>query len=140
MKNYKYIILAIITIVSFLYVQISYNGTPSISIFTCLITLIYRSLGNGWDFSVDNFQGNYTYYLVEFLLISIFILIVSKLKKHKLIFLGLVLYVFMWIIWLYMLNSLIEVNLYIKTSIPFLISILITNVMIVYDNKKPRKL
>jgi hypothetical protein len=136
MKKNKYNILVFIIIVSFLYIQISYNGTPSISIFTCFIAIIYKSIGSGWNFSTNNFVLNYTYYLFEFLLISISLIVTSIIKKRNLILLSTFIFLFMWALWLYMLKPLIEFNIYLISSIPFLISIVLIISFLFYDKKK----
>lgn len=136
MKNHKYKILAIIITIFFLSIKLSYNGTPPITIFTAFITLIYKSLGNGWDFKNLNLKTNYTYYLIEFLLVSFLLFFSIYMEKYKLFFFSLILFLFMWSIWIYMLISLIEFDIYIISSLPFLISLLTTIILLIYDYKK----
>lgn len=135
MKNIKSILIAFLIIFCFLIIRISYNNTPSYSIFSSLIAICYQSIDKGWDFSITNFTMNFTYLIIEFLFVSTCLIIASIFKKKNLIIASSALFLGLWIFWGYIYKPYIEIDLYILSSIPFLISIII---MMAYLLKKEK--
>jgi len=123
MKKIKSIWLTIFVIICFLFIQISYNNTPSHSIFSAFIAICYQSIDKGLDLSITNFTMNFTYTLIEFLFVSIWLLIASKVENKKMISIGLFLFVILWGFWMYSYRPYIEIDVFIISSIPFLISL-----------------
>lgn len=121
MRKIKSFWIAIAVIVSFLCVQISYNGTPSNSIFSSLIAILYQLIDKGWNFKLENFKMNFTYALLEFLVVSILLLFASILEQTKLTLVALTLFMLLWFFWLYSYEAYIEVDLYLLSSLCFLI-------------------
>lgn len=121
MRKIKSFWIAIIVIISFLFIKVSYNGTPPISVFSSLIAILYQLIDKGWDFSLENFTMNFTYTFVEFLLTSVFLLYASITKNARLTFIALILFVLVWSLWLYSYKPYIDISLYLMSSIPFLI-------------------
>lgn len=114
-------ILSILIIISFLFIQINYNGMKSNSILISLLSILSESINNGWDLSLNNFVMNFTYNLIETICLSIFLLIVSFSKKINLHILAILLYILLWMFWLISYAGMIEIKIYILSSIPFLI-------------------
>ena len=135
MQKIKYFILAIIITVFFLGIQISYNGTPSVSVFGSFIAIIYESMDKGWNFSTSNWTMNFNYLLIEFLTVSLFLLISCKLNNRKYILVSLILFLFIWTFWAFTYKPYIEINLYFLSSIPFLIASILLAVFVLRDRK-----
>lgn len=123
-------ILSILIVIFFLCIRISYNGTPSASFFTIFTSIIFRAIEKGWDYYNFDLTKNYNYYVIEFLIVSLLLILSSNFKKNILILVSLALFVLMWFIWLHMIKYLIQVDLYVKTSIPFLISSILMFILI----------
>ncbi|CCG52176.1 Hypothetical transmembrane protein [Flavobacterium indicum GPTSA100-9 = DSM 17447] len=123
MKTYIHKILVFLLIVSFLLIQIGYNSAPSNSIFSAFVVLIKEGVKNSFGFDNFNLKTNYSYYLVEFLLACVVLIIATIRSNTKLMIIALIIFVFMWFMWFKMLQSIINSNLYLVTSIPFLIII-----------------
>ncbi|MBM6499723.1 hypothetical protein [Flavobacterium macrobrachii] len=121
MKIYINKILVSLLIVSFLFIQIGYNSAPSGSIFSAFVVLIKEGIKNGFDFDNFNLKTNYSYYFVEFLLVGVVLIIATIQRNTRIMILALIIFVFMWFMWFKMLQSIINSNLYLITSIPFLI-------------------
>lgn len=121
MRKIKSFWIAIAVIVSFLCVQISYNGTPSNSIFSSLVAILYQLTDKGWNFELENFKMNFTYVFLEFFIVSILLLFASILEQTKLTLVILTLFVFLWFFWLFSYEPYIEVDLYLLSSLFFLI-------------------
>lgn len=122
MQNLRFFYTAIIIVICLWSIQISYNGTPSVSVFGSLISIIHQSLEKGWNFSLQNWTMNFNFILIEFLITSSFLLIVSKWNNIRLIKLALALIIIMWFFWFWTYKPYIEVELYLLSSIPFLIT------------------
>lgn len=121
-KNYWF---AALVIICFLCIQISYNNTPSHSIFVAFIALLNETIDKGIDLSTHNFSMNFTYTLIEFLIVSLTLLISSLFENKKIITVGLLLFIFLWCFWIYMYEPYIEINIFILSSIPFFISLVL---------------
>lgn len=128
MKKYEFFMMFLGTIICLLFIQISYNGTPSVSLFNFLINLINDSIKfgfyfkDGFNMTYNNFINNYIFVLYEFLIVSFLGLISSLLNKVKLIGLSLILFIILWLFWAIRYKGLIEIDLYLISSIPFLLS------------------
>jgi hypothetical protein len=107
--------------VSFLFIQIGYNSAPSGSIFNAFVVLIKEGIKNGFGFDNFNLKTNYSYYLIEFLLVGVVLIIATIQSNTRLMIIALIIFVFMWFMWFKMLQSIINSDLYLVTSIPFLI-------------------
>lgn len=118
----------LVTIICLLFIQISYNGTPSVSLFSFFIVLINDShnfgfsLKNSFNLGFDNFLNNYLFVLIEFLIVSSFGFISSLLNNVKLTGISIILLFTLWLFWAISYNWLMEIDLYLISSIPFLIS------------------
>lgn len=136
MKRYKFFMMFLATIICLLFIQISYNGTPSVSLFSFFIVLINDSIKFGFNFKegfnlgFDDFLNNYLFVLIEFLIVSFLGLISSLLNKVKLIGSSLILFIILWLFWAIRYKGLIEIDLYLISSIPFLLSCLFLGFMI----------
>ncbi|MCC9070906.1 hypothetical protein LNQ49_04750 [Flavobacterium sp. F-65] len=121
MKNLNTLLSFAILVFCFLCIQISYNGTPSVSIFGCLVAIIFNALDNGWNFELTNWTMNFSFLVVEFIFVMFFLSISVLKKNYKLITFSLVLMIVLWSFWGITYNPYIEIKLYLLTSIPFLI-------------------
>lgn len=134
MTRIKNIGISILVLICFLIIKHNYNGGPSSSIFDFLWYVLHESFIFGWDFSINNFTTNFTYNLIEFILITTFIFMAAISGKRTMILPGMFALFCLWAFWLNCYKELIDVNLYLTSSIPFFISLIITNLLI-FKNK-----
>ncbi|XDZ55751.1 hypothetical protein FlaCF_2799 [Flavobacterium tructae] len=111
-----------ILIFCFLCIQISYNDTPSVSIFGSLVAIAYNALDKGWDFGLTNWTMNFTFLIVEFIVVVTCLLISAIIKNYKLLIFSLILIILLWLFWGITYRPYIEIKLYLLSSIPFLIA------------------
>lgn|SRR5690606_9415170 len=133
MNKIRLFLISFLVIVSMSLIRISYNGAPSDSLFSILLSVFYKLFSQEklyWDYQIINL--NYSF--IEFLLTSIYLLAVSILNKKILTSIGLFLFIALWGFWLCIYSSYIEVGLYLKTSIPFLLVIII-GLIVIYKIK-----
>ena len=121
MRKLNILLGVVILIFCFLCIQISYNGTPSVSIFGSLVAITYNALDRGWDFGLTNWTMNFTFLIVEFIFVATCLLISSIIKNYKLLILSLILIIVLWLFWAITYSPYIEIKLYLLSSIPFLI-------------------
>lgn len=129
MKYNKLLLFALLVIISFLIIQISYNGMYSHSVFSSLYSILLQSIEKGCDFSTHDFTNNFIYNFIEVIALSLFLLISSILKKVKLSLIGVLLFIMLWLFWAVSYNGIIEIKLYILTSVPFLIMCIVSLVL-----------
>lgn len=133
MKKRKYILLSILIIVCFLTIQISYNNTPSCSIFRIFWISFGESLNYGFDFDVNHFTHNLIYNLIELLMVSFFLILAASFLRKKLMIACLGLFLFLWSFWAYSYEGLIEMDLYIISSIPFFLSLILIVIFLIKE-------
>jgi hypothetical protein len=114
--------LAIQIVISFLFIQISYNGTPSVPLISYFIQIINWAF-NGLQMYFVNGSSWHMIEVVVSIIIFIFIFLFTALFR-KFIKFNLLFFVFLWILILYMYKGIFEVDIYIITSIPFFNSII----------------
>lgn len=129
----KNIGITFLILICFLMIRYNYNGGPSSTIFDLLWFVISESYTNNWNFSIHNFTMNFTYNLIEFILISIFILTAVLSGKKIMILFGMLVLFCLWAFWLNCYRDLLNINLYLTSSIPFIASNII---MILFLFKK----
>lgn len=120
-KRYKTVLLSILVIVSFLSIQINYNDMASFSLFSSFKIMFLEGVHNGWDFSTHDITMNFTYNLLEVLVLATVLLLSAIFRKIKLMIAAIILFVFLWLFWAFSYKGLIELDIYIMSSIPFLV-------------------
>ncbi|WP_428232717.1 hypothetical protein [Flavobacterium sp.] len=121
MQKLNILLGVVILIFCFLCIQISYNGTPSVSIFGSLVAITYNALDKGWDFGLTNWKMNFTFLIVEFIFVATSLFVSAIIKKYKLLIFSLILIIALWLFWGITYRPYIEIKLYLLSSIPFLI-------------------
>jgi hypothetical protein len=124
MKKYINEIIAIIITICFLSIQISYNGTPSVSVFSAFRMLVKNGIESSFDLLNFNFKTNYTYYLIEFLFISSLLFLSIRYRKYRFSIILSLLYLIIWFLWYIFLRPIIDEKLFVLTSLPFLVSLI----------------
>lgn len=117
----KILILVILVIVSFLAIQINYNGMYSHSVFASLCSILFQSVQHGFDFSLHDFTNNFLYNFIEVLAIIFLLLFGSVFRKVGLVLVGLILFLILWLFWGLTYKGIIAMSVYVLSSIPFVV-------------------
>ncbi len=111
-----------VVIVSFLMIGISYNNSPSHSIFEFIIRVILYNLENGFSINFYDYPLDFNVLIIE--IFSVFILLIYFVNFSQKIFMKIISFILVLFLWaknLYLLNFTIDVNQYVMSSIPFLL-------------------
>lgn len=118
----KNILHSSVVIVSFLIIGISYNNSPSYSIFEFIIRVILYNLENGFSINFYDYPLDFNVLTIE--IFSVFILLIYFVNFSPKIFMKIISFILVLFLWaknLYLLNFTIDVNQYVMSSIPFLL-------------------
>ena len=121
----KNILFSSVVIVSFLMIGISYNNSPSYSIFEFIIRVILYNLENGFSINFYDYPLDFNVLTIE--IFSVFILLIYFVNFSQKIFMKIISFIlvlFLWVKNLYLLDFTIDVNQYVMSSIPFLLILL----------------
>ena len=117
----KNILHSSVVIVSFLIIGISYNNSPSYSIFEFIRVILY-DIEKGFSINFYDYPLDFNVLIIE--IFSVFILLIYFVnfnKKNFMKIISFILVLFLWAKNLYLLNFTIDVNQYVMSSIPFLL-------------------
>ena len=123
----KNILLSGIIITSFLIIRISYNNSPSYSVFEFIIRVILYNLENGFSINLYDYPLDFNVLIIEIFLV--FILLIYFVNFSQKIFMKIISFILVLFLWaknLYLLNFTIDVNIYVMSSAPFLLIILVS--------------
>lgn len=123
----KNILFSSVVIVSFLMIGISYNNSPSHSIFEFIIRVILYDIEKGFSINFYDYPLDFNVLTIEIL--SVFILLIYFVNFSQKIFMKIISFIlvlFLWVKNLYLLNFTIDVNIYVMSSAPFLLIILVS--------------
>ena len=118
----KNILFSSVVIVSFLIIGISYNNSPSYSIFEFIIRVILYNFEKGFSINFYDYPLDFNVLIIE--IFSVFILLIYFVNFSQKIFMKIISFIlvlFLWVKNLYLLNFTIDVNQYVMSSIPFLL-------------------
>ena len=138
----KNILFSSVVIVSFLMIGISYNNSPSHSIFEFIIRVILYNLEKGFSINFYDYPLDFNVLTIEIL--SVFILLIYFVNFSQKIFMKIISFILVLFLWaknLYLLDFTIDVNQYVMSSIPFLLISLgsVVFFMLKYLNKSNRE-
>ena len=138
----KNILLSSIIITSFLIIRISYNNSPSYSVFEFIIRGFLYNLENGFSINLYDYPLDFNVLIIEiFLVFILLIYFVNFSQKIFMKIISFILVLFLWVKNLYLLNFTIDVNIYVMSSAPFLLIILVSIIFFTlkYLNENSRK-
>ena len=118
----KNILFSSVVIVSFLIIRISYNNSPSYSIFEFIIRVILYNFEKGFSINFYDYPLDFNVLTIE--IFSVFILLIYFLNFSQKIFMKIISFILVLFLWaknLYLLDFTIDVNQYVMSSIPFLL-------------------
>ena len=118
----KNILFSSVVIVSFLMIGISYNNSPSYSIFEFIIRVILYHIEKGFSINFYDYPLDFNVLTIE--IFSVFILLIYFVNFSQKIFMKIISFILVLFLWaknLYLLNFTIDVNQYVMSSIPFLL-------------------
>ena len=118
----KNILFSSVVIVSFLIIRISYNNSPSYSIFEFIIRVILYDIENGFSINFYDYPLDFNVLTIE--IFSVFILLIYFVNFSQKIFMKIISFILVLFLWaknLYLLDFTIDVNIYVMSSIPFLL-------------------
>ena len=118
----KNILFSSVVIVSFLIIRISYNNSPSHSIFEFIIRVILYNFEKGFSINFYDYPLDFNVLTIE--IFSVFILLIYFVNFSQKIFMKIISFILVLFLWaknLYLLDFTIDVNQYVMSSIPFLL-------------------
>ena len=118
----KNILFSSVVIVSFLIIRISYNNSPSHSIFEFIIRVILYDIEKGFSINFYDYPLDFNVLTIE--IFSVFILLIYFVNFSQKIFMKIISFILVLFLWaknLYLLDFTIDVNQYVMSSIPFLL-------------------
>ena len=118
----KNILFSSVVIVSFLMIGISYNNSPSHSIFEFIIRVILYNFEKGFSINFYDYPLDFNVLTIE--IFSVFILLIYFVNFSQKIFMKIISFILVLFLWaknLYLLDFTIDVNQYVMSSIPFLL-------------------
>ena len=118
----KNILFSSVVIVSFLIIRISYNNSPSYSIFEFIIRVILYNFEKGFSINFYDYPLDFNVLTIE--IFSVFILLIYFVNFSQKIFMKIISFILVLFLWaknLYLLDFTIDVNQYVMSSIPFLL-------------------
>ena len=118
----KNILFSSVVIVSFLIIGISYNNSPSYSIFEFIIRVILYNFEKGFSINFYDYPLDFNVLTIE--IFSVFILLIYFVNFSQKIFMKIISFILVLFLWeknLYLLDFTIDVNQYVMSSIPFLL-------------------
>ena len=118
----KNILFSSVVIVSFLMIGISYNNSPSYSIFEFIIRVILYNFEKGFSINFYDYPLDFNVLTIE--IFSVFILLIYFVNFSQKIFMKIISFILVLFLWaknLYLLDFTIDVNQYVMSSIPFLL-------------------
>ena len=118
----KNILFSSVVIVSFLIIRISYNNSPSYSIFEFIIRVILYNFEKGFSINFYDYPLDFNVLTIE--IFSVFILLIYFVNFSPKIFMKIISFILVLFLWaknLYLLDFTIDVNQYVMSSIPFLL-------------------
>ena len=118
----KNILFLSVVIVSFLMIGISYNNSPSHSIFEFIIRVILYNFEKGFSINFYDYPLDFNVLTIE--IFSVFILLIYFVNFSQKIFMKIISFILVLFLWaknLYLLDFTIDVNQYVMSSIPFLL-------------------
>lgn len=131
--------LSVLIVIAFMQIRISYNGGASVSILFTTLKLSETILINGLEFKWNKLGLNFSIRVIEILLISIALILTAILNKIKLNTILAIIFSLYTILLSVLYSSLIDLNLFFITSIPFyLLSVILILKNIVSISSKSR--
>ena len=118
----KNILHSSVVIVSFLIIRISYNNSPSYSIFEFIIRVILYNFEKGFSINFYDYPLDFNVLTIE--IFSVFILLIYFVNFSQKIFMKIISFILVLFLWaknLYLLDFTMDVNQYVMSSIPFLL-------------------
>ena len=118
----KNILFSSVVIVSFLIIRISYNNSPSYSIFEFIIRVILYNFEKGFSINFYDYPLDFNVLTIE--IFSVFLLLIYFVNFSQKIFMKIISFILVLFLWaknLYLLDFTIDVNQYVMSSIPFLL-------------------
>ncbi|MBO4232710.1 hypothetical protein FO675_00045 [Riemerella anatipestifer] len=114
-------ILPIAILISFLSIGISYNNSPTHSIFIFLVKTIENNLLNGFFINFKDYPMDFSLIIIEIFLVFSFFIYSVILNGKKIKIMSVILLMIVWLKNFILLDFVIDQNKYFFSSIPFII-------------------
>ncbi|MHA6697859.1 hypothetical protein [Chryseobacterium sp. A321] len=125
-KKYIIIILALLVVIGFLNIKIAYNFSPAYP-FHQFIFDVFKS--ESISFDISNYPNNFFIIDMEILLSIVIFTLTVFIKNSKYILYSSILLLIVWIKNMILFKGIIEQDIYLSSSILFLISLLVLNIL-----------
>ena len=133
MKNkYIIIIVALLVLIGFLSIKIAYNFSLAYPLYE-LILDIFKSKSISFD--IGNYPNNFFIIDMEILLSIVIFLFTVFIKNSKYVLYSSILLLIVWLKNMILFKGIIEQDIYLSSSILFLVSLLVLNILNFYYKK-----
>ena len=136
-KKYIIIIVALLVVIGFLNIKIAYNFSSPSPILD-LETLVQMLNPSSWKYinlSTD-YRGNFSILYLEILLSIVIFILTVFIKNSKYILYSSILLLIVWLKNMILFKGIIEQDIYLSSSILFLVSLLVLNILNFYYKEK----
>ncbi|MBW8523549.1 hypothetical protein K0U91_12290 [Chryseobacterium chendengshani] len=136
-KKYIIIIVALLVVIGFLNIKIAYNFSSPSPILD-LETLTQMPNPSSWKYinlSAD-YRGNFSILYLEILLSVVIFILTVFIKNSKYILYSSILLLIVWLKNMILFKGIIEQDIYLSSSILFLVSLLVLNILNFYYKEK----
>ncbi|SIT25261.1 hypothetical protein SAMN05421786_11488 [Chryseobacterium ureilyticum] len=132
-KKYIIIIVALFVVIGFLSIKIAYNFSPAYPLYHFVLD-VFKS--ESISFDISNYPNNFFIIDMEILLSILLFIITISIRNSKYILSSSILLLIIWFKNLILFKGIIEQDIYLSSSILFLISLLVLNTLNFYYIKK----
>ncbi len=132
-KKYTIIIVALLVVIGFLSIKIAYNFSPAYPLYG-LILEIFKS--ESISFDISNYPNNFFIIYMEILLSIVIFMFTVFIKNSKYILYSSILLLIVWLKNMILFKGIIEQGIYLSSSILFLVSLVVLNILNFYYKGK----
>ncbi|UPQ76789.1 hypothetical protein [Chryseobacterium nepalense] len=132
-KKYIIIILALLVVIGFLNIKIAYNFSPAYPLYGFILD-IFKS--QSISFNISNYPNNFFIIDMEILLSIVLFILTAFIKSSKYILYSSILLLIVWLKNMILFKGIIEQDIYLSTSILFLVSLVALNILNFYYKEK----
>lgn len=135
-KKYIIKIIALLVVIGFLNIKIAYNFSPAYPLYQFILD-VFKS--ESINFDISNYPNNFFIIDMEILLSIVLFILTVFIKNSKYILYSSILLLIVWLKNMILFKGIIEQDIYLSSSILFLVSLLALNILNFYYKDKTIK-
>lgn len=137
-KRISSILISIVIVILFFCIRVSYNNSPSYSLFLFLKQTIEYDIKNGVSIKLSSYPLEFNLLLIEIIICSV-LLIVSSFLNNWIKIISLLLFVGLWLKNYIILDFVVDKREYLITSLFFLLTVLIYIIILIFKTNLRRQ-